>query len=318
MAQQFIKKIIRNGKFLKRMNKLKSPLAIKSDKIKFVAVFQTNQIIKDYKNIGIDVLRFFKETEVKLYKCNQTGYRFFYPFSTIGDATFYEDLSRNRKNYYSRRWEHTKAMNYINVSDSVLEIGSGFGSFLNLLKKNQIVSKGLELNSHAVDKCKIEGLDVDEKLIQEEAKINKEQYDVVCYFQVLEHIVEVNSFIDSSIRALKKGGKLIIGVPNNNPYLFINDKYHTLNMPPHHAGLWNKQSLKSLENLFPIKLERIIFEPLEVNYKYFINSYINKTSNQVIKKILTIINKIAPKILKKIMCTFVKGRNVVAIYKKLA
>tara|TARA_R110001583_G_scaffold162719_1_gene314999 strand:- start:54153 stop:55055 length:903 start_codon:yes stop_codon:yes gene_type:complete len=299
------------------MNKLKSPLAINSDSIKLVSILKNNKIIKNYNKIGIDVSRFFKKSEIKLYKCNKTGYRFFYPFSTIGDALFYEELSKNRKNYYSRRWEHSEALNYINNSDLVLEIGSGFGSFLNLLKENKIVSKGIELNPYAVIKCKEDGLNVEEKLIQEEIKNKKEQYDVVCYFQVLEHIVEVNSFINSSIKALKKGGKLIIGVPNNNPYLFINDKYHTLNLPPHHAGLWNKQALKSLENIFPLKLESLIFEPISVTYPYFIESYIKNLNNPLIKIVIQVIHKLIPKILKLVVCNFIKGRNVVAIYKKI-
>jgi SAM-dependent methyltransferase len=299
------------------MSKLYSPLATKSDKIKLVAVFQTNQIIKNYALLGIDVTRFFKETEIKLFKCNKTGYRFFYPFSSIGDALFYEELSKNRKNYYSRRWEHSEALNYINNSDLVLEIGSGFGSFLSLLKENKIVSKGLELNPYAVEKCNNEGLNVEEKLIQDEAKINKKQYDVVCSFQVLEHIVDVNSFIKSSIETIKNGGKLIVGVPNNNPYLFINDKFHTLNIPPHHAGLWNKEALKSLENLFPIKLEKLIFEPLSGNYSYFIDSYMNNLKNKFMKKAIVVIHRFMPKALKILICTFVNGRNVIAIYKKI-
>ena len=29
------------------------------------------------------------------------------------EAKFYDDLSKNRKNYYSHRWEHNIAINYI-------------------------------------------------------------------------------------------------------------------------------------------------------------------------------------------------------------
>ena len=72
----------------------------------------------------------------------------------------------------------------------------------------------------------------------------------------------MHDFIKDSLLALKPNGKLIIGVPNNNPFLFVNDKYHTLNLPPHHAGLWNKKSLKSLEQIFNIELVSLQYEPL--------------------------------------------------------
>jgi len=291
----------------------------KSTNIRKVLEIDSNLIINKYKReINIDVNRFFKELKsISLYECKVSGYRFYYPFSTIGDESFYVDLSKNRTNYYSRRWEHKEALNFIKGSDSVLEIGAGFGSFLNLLKENNIKSKGLELNSYAVEKCKNEGLLVEGKLIQEIAESNKEEYDVVCSFQVLEHIVDVHNFIDSSIKTLKKGGKLIIGVPNNNPYLFLNDKYHTLNLPPHHAGLWNKKSLKYLEKIFPIKLEKMIFEPMNFNYTYFINSYILNLTDGFYKKFIIGFNSFFPRVLRHLICNFVKGRNVVAIYQKI-
>ncbi|MDG1731298.1 MAG: class I SAM-dependent methyltransferase [Algibacter sp.] len=294
---------------------INSPLFCNGGETKLVETFNTSEIIADYKNMNIDVQRFFKEDSILLYECVRTGYRFYYPFSTIGDAKFYDDLSKDRNNYYSHRWEHKIALNYINKSDSVLEIGSGFGVFLNLLKQKKIKAKGLELNPHAVKQCKSQGLDVKEALIQQEALQLKNAYSIICYFQVLEHITEVHDFIKSSLDTLKKDGKLIIGVPNNNPYLFINDKYHTLNLPPHHAGLWNKKSLKSLETIFPLKLEEITFEPLVKTYSYFLNFQINN-SNVLVKIILKTLNKLIPRILKKVLCKFIKGRNVLVVFKK--
>lgn len=290
----------------------------KSSNIKKILEIDSTLIINKYKNeINIEVDRFFKDFKsISLYKCLDTGYKFYYPFTSIGDKEFYEDLSKNRLNYYSNRWEHKKALKFIENDKIVLEIGSGFGAFLKLLKENKIEAKGLEFNPHAILKCMEQGLEVKQKLIQKEAETNKNFYDVVCSFQVLEHITEVHSFIESSIDVLKENGKLIIGVPNNNPFLFINDKYHTLNLPPHHAGLWDKNSLNALEKMFSLKLVNIEFEPLEVTYSYFINHQINNASNIFFKKVLFHINKLMPNLLKKLICRFINGRNVLAIFIK--
>ncbi|MEP3836607.1 MAG: class I SAM-dependent methyltransferase [Algibacter sp.] len=296
---------------------IKSPLNSNAGQTKLIETFESKKIISAYKKMNIDVQRFFLEDSISLYKCVKTGYRFYYPFFSIGDARFYDDLSKNRKSYYSHRWEHNVALKFIDKSDSVLEVGSGFGLFLDLLKQKNVKAKGLELNPHAVKQCKSQGFNVEEKLIQQEALEHNSEYSIICYFQVLEHITEVHYFIKSSVDALKEGGYLIIGVPNNNPYLFVSDKYHTLNLPPHHAGLWNKESLIALQNIFPLKLEEMVFEPLEKSYKYFLNFHIHN-SNIFIKTVLKTLNKYIPKILKKVLCKFIKGRNVLVVYKKVS
>ncbi len=292
-----------------------SPLTLKKN-IKKIDSFSVDRICNDYSILGVDVRRFFNSELIHLYECIDSNYRFYYPFSTIGDAQFYKDLSIIRKNYYLDRWEHKIALQYLQKKDRVLEIGSGFGAFLNLLKQNNIKGKGLEINAYAVKKCKDIGLDVQNKLIQEEVNDHESDYDAVCYFQVLEHIAEINDFINASIKVLKPNGNLIICVPNSNPYIFINDKYHTLNLPPHHAGLWNRKSLKSLEKYFPLKLVSMEFEPLESTYSYFINFQINHSSFWI-KTSLYFLNKIMPKFLRKVLCKSIRGRNILAVYKKI-
>jgi SAM-dependent methyltransferase len=295
---------------------LSSPL-YKDGLVDRIEVFDTSKICYAYNTMGIDVSRFFEGAkEVVLYECRETGYRFYYPFSTIGDADFYKDLSLNRENYYSTRWEHLKILPTIRKEDKVLEIGSGFGVFLKLLKNKGICGEGIELNPEAITTCEKEDLKIHNVLIDEFSKQHPEQFDVVCYFQVLEHVTNVHDFIEDSLKALKPEGRLIIGVPNNNPYLFVNDKYHTLNLPPHHAGLWNLKSLKSLEKNFKVKIESVSYEPLEKTYSQFLNTYINN-SNILYGKILKIVNRISPILLKKVLCNFIDGRNILVVYRKL-
>lgn len=294
-----------------------SPLSLKNTGTK-VDTFPVDLICQKYREYGVDVSSYFEGVkQVELFECTDTGYRFYSPFTTIGDAEFYENLSTNKTNYYSNRWEHKIALSKLSKNNSVLEVGSGFGAFLNLLKENGISAKGLELNPHAVKECKVKGFNVEEKLVQTEALENSGKYDAVCFFQVLEHITEVNDFIKASVNLLKVGGKLIVGVPNNNPYLFINDKYHTLNIPPHHAGLWNKKALTSLENIFNLKVEYMEFEPLQVSYNYFIKHQIKAVDSAFLRKLLKAMHRYAPEILRKICCTFIKGRNVLVVYKKV-
>lgn len=296
---------------------LRNPLS-ESSAVTKVAVFDVNTIVEAYANMGLDVTRFFYELdEVKLYECRKTGYRFYFPFTTIGDADFYKELSLKRENYYSTRWEHLKILPTLDIHETVLEIGSGFGVFLSLLKSKGISAEGIELNPEALNVCKEKDLNIHNELIETFALKNLDKYDVVCYFQVLEHITSVHDFVKNSLLALKPNGKLIIGVPNNNPYLFVNDKYHTLNLPPHHAGLWNKKSLKSLEQIFNVKLVSLEYEPLEKTYNQFLKTYI-KNSNLFYSRFIKALNRVFPKILKRVLCKYIDGRNILVVFKKLS
>lgn len=289
----------------------------KGGKTKLVSEFNSKNIIKKYENENsVDVSRFFNGLEqIKLIECLSTGYRFYHPESIIADGAFYEDLAQKREHYYSRRWEHIEALKFINVKDKVLEVGSGFGSFLSLLRENGVTDiSGLELSNLAVDKCVELNLDVRAKLIEEINTDNK--YDAICSFQVLEHIYDVRSFLEAAINLLKPGGKLIIGVPNNNPYLHIIDKYHTLNLPPHHAGLWSRKSLKKLSNFYNLNVVKIKTEPLNTSYAYFVDFYLKNSKNRFNRTLLKVLNKHLPKITKKILNNFVEGRNVMAVYTK--
>lgn len=297
--------------------KVYSPLVSNSNETKLIVTFSSRTIISNYEKLGMDVHRFFDSDSISLYKCLKTNYRFYHPYNIIGDADFYKELSLNRINYYSERWEHKQALKIINKKDKVLEIGSGFGIFLKMLKSKGIIGTGLELNPLAVTTCVLDNLDVKEILINDLAENYKCHYDVVCFFQVLEHITNVHDFIQSSLDTLKIGGTLIIGVPNNNPYLFRHDKFHTLNLPPHHAGLWNKKSLKALQNIFPLKMESLIYEPIHLTYDYFIDVQLKASKNIIEKSCIKILKKYAPKLLKKVMCKFYNGRNILAVYKKI-
>lgn len=110
---------------------------------------------------------------------------------------------------------------------------------------------------------------------------NYEKYDVVCTFQVLEHIHNVREFIQSMIHCTRKGGKIIISVPNNDAFILKCDSIQTLNRPPHHVGLWNLNSLISLTKLFNLKIDSVALEPLQ---HYHLDYVLSITKNKIVQE----------------------------------
>ncbi|MEP6615525.1 MAG: class I SAM-dependent methyltransferase [Ginsengibacter sp.] len=238
-----------------------SPLTSKNN-TSLMDTFQSSDVISLYRQqLDIDVTPFFNGISTfHLYRCNETGYKFYHPYQLTGDGLFYETLQTRLGNGYYHEWkfENQLAFDHLSAGDRVLDIGCGTGHFLMKAKSKTDSVYGLELNENAIAECRQKGLIVFNELIEQHAANHAGEYDVVCMFQVLEHVYDVKAFFESALKVLRKGGKMIIGVPDSDPYFLGYDKYCTLNLPPHHMGLWNQRvfnKLTALYNLSVLKIE---------------------------------------------------------------
>ena len=291
--------------------------------------FRSSDIISLYKEqFGIDVKRFFKSDHFSMYRCDNTGYRFYHPKGLDGDGEFYATLQLKFGEGYYHEWkfENQLAYDHIKPTDKVLDIGCGVGNFLMKAKEKAAEVCGLELNEKAVDVCRQKGLSVYNELIAEHAEKKTGYYDMVCMFQVLEHIYDIKSFLDDSLKVLKKGGKLIIGVPNSEPYFNSYDKYSTLNLPPHHMGLWNKEVFKKIAPLFNVEMQEIEYDtkgkPLVTAYlraKYMSNIHTpagSHTTAEKMKMLLYGIITVPLSFIKK-YTKGINGSHIAVVFKKL-
>ncbi|MEI7736836.1 MAG: class I SAM-dependent methyltransferase [Ferruginibacter sp.] len=298
---------------------MKSPITGSED-CTLIESFNSATITQKYAaEFNMEVSRYFAHCPtVQLYQCNQTGYRFYYPFDIYADGAFYAQLNSDNKGYYKKdRWEHTDAIRFVAEGKNMLEVGCGDGAFLKMAVQKKCTVTGLELNDVAIQQCVQDGLNVIGATIEEHATTHPAQYDVVVFFQVLEHITNISSFVGAAITCLKPGGTLIIGVPNNNPYIFRHDKWHTLNLPPHHAGLWSTTSLSNLQEVLPLSLTALHIEPL-YEYKTWYQAHITHFKETAPFK-ATLLSLVPRFIYKSVLALFrnaIAGRNIVAIYSK--
>jgi 2-polyprenyl-3-methyl-5-hydroxy-6-metoxy-1,4-benzoquinol methylase len=231
-----------------------------------------------HRNFQIDVSRYFNgHPFISLFECKSTGYRFFHPYDLSGDDFFYQQLSQIDWYYMPIKWEHTKFLE-LGITGKILEVGCGNGGFLRQLNGTGAEVVGLEMNTLAVETLKKEGLAVLNQDVGQFSKTNGEQYDIVCSFQVLEHVANVNHFVQGQIDCLKKGGYLVCSVPNNDSFIKY-DSTDVLNCPPHHMGRWTADSLANLQKIFPITIENVYYEPLQ---QYHVNWF----SRTFLKKVL--------------------------------
>ncbi len=222
----------------------------------------TDKIIEGYKRVyDFDCSYLFADIqEVNLCRCEETGFRFYSPRSISGDSKFYEYFENFEWYYLKWKWEHDESLEYIKSDSKVLEVGCGRGDFISKVHQDiGAETVGLELNKNsALSNPEL----IVEESVQEHAEKKPNFYDVVCSFQVLEHISDVGSFLMAKTKCLKPGGIMIICVPNNDSFIKL-DHFNLLNMPPHHMGLWNEESLRSLSNELGLEHVKTSFEPLQ-------------------------------------------------------
>lgn len=205
--------------------------------------------------------------------CTDCQLRFFTPFDVAGDGSLYEQLERLDWYYLPWTWEHAMAARRLRTGERVLEIGSGTGSFVRRLRDDlQIDAEGIELSAGAAAKARERGIPVHAISALQLAEACPASYDVVCAFQVLEHVPNPGSVVRTVIRLLRPGGRLLLGVPNQES--FLGRQWNVLDLPPHHMSQWTRGVLASMERVFPLTLVATETEPLApYHVKGFVSTY---------------------------------------------
>ncbi|HVT75325.1 MAG TPA: methionine biosynthesis protein MetW [Candidatus Paceibacterota bacterium] len=125
------------------------------------------------------------------------------------------------KAFENRRWSgedqaiqfrHRAAVRLVGKG-SVLDLGSGDGLLLTLLRDKGVLGKGLDLSEEGVRKANAKGLDTrvyDFGL--NKLPFGEGSYDSVVALDILEHLYDPGSVMKEAARVAKKA--VVIGVPN--------------------------------------------------------------------------------------------------------
>jgi 2-polyprenyl-3-methyl-5-hydroxy-6-metoxy-1,4-benzoquinol methylase len=190
---------------------------------------------------------------IRYCRCADCDLRFFDPLF-CGDETFYGQLQGHAFYYLSEKQEYAIARRHVRPTDRILEIGAGRGAFARGLNCASYV--GLEFSGSAIAAAQRDGIVILKETVQKHARAHPAQYDVVCAFQVLEHVGDVAGFLDGAIACLRPQGRLILSVPGEDGFMG-REVNNVLNMPPHHVTHWTRACLSNLPRLFGVTLAEI-------------------------------------------------------------
>jgi len=248
---------------------------------------KAEDLIALWRNSQVDVSDILKK-DLDFVKCDKCKIEFYYPILS-GDDGFYSKLAG--WNWYYKhpgKSEYSYASSLISSGDKVIDIGCGIGEFSKYITEHADFT-GIELSSRAVEIARSMGRNVIQTSVENAANDFGGVFDYVTCFQVLEHLTDLESFIPGCIDLCKKGGHIILAVPNNEGFL-ASDVNNIMNMPPHHTLMWNKDSLFFLAKKYDLRIIDFHNEDLQDVHKVWahkvkINHAIRKLLGKRLKKV---------------------------------
>ncbi len=105
-------------------------------------------------------------------------------------------------------------------TNSILEIGAGFGTFCSEIKKRNKFERivAIEPTPGLAKTCRERGLDVIELPVEKVDLSQSELFDIIASFEVIEHLFEPSKFIADAEKLLRPGGLIILTCPNGNGF----------------------------------------------------------------------------------------------------
>ena len=148
-------------------------------------------------------------------------------------------------------------VNSLAKKGKLLDYGCGVGYFLQACKKDGWQVEGFEPNLLAREQTEQK---LGQKIHHESlAQFPNESFDVITLWHVLEHVHQLNETMKELVRTTKKGGHLIIAVPNADSY---DAKKYGADWAaydvPRHLYHFNKASMQKLLKKHKLELKEVL------------------------------------------------------------
>ncbi len=192
---------------------------------------------------------FLTKEDFQIYECLQCGLLYTEPRpdkEKIGQyykSEEYYSHQENTKGFIPKIYETVKSINLKkkykiaankHEAGKMLDIGCGVGDFIQMMEKKGWDCVGVEPSEQAKS---IASKRIKAKMINPEqlAELKGEEYDLITMWHVLEHVENLKEEIGQLERLLKKGGKLIVAVPNFKSYdaQYYNTHWAAYDVPRH-------------------------------------------------------------------------------------
>lgn len=195
------------------------------------------------------------QTTCRFVQCQHCGFAFADPF-VAGDEDFYRLAYNEGTSYPTWKWEFQRTLTVIESLCqgvqtevlSLLDIGAGDGAFVDSLSPRLIQRERvtcLEYSKVGVAAIRRRGIRC---LAKDVRDVDSEHlggpFDIVCLFQVLEHLDGLDQFFSKLKEITTDGAHVFVAVPNPIQRRFFDSYGLYQDLPPAHVGRWAPHPLE--------------------------------------------------------------------------
>jgi len=208
-----------------------------------------------------DVL--WKQDVVEVQRCSACGFGFAVPW-VGGGAAFYAIAHQGDPHYPDRRWEFgvtVDALRRFKPPVRLTELGAGKGAFLRSLGAGYDVTAA-DYDAGAVAQLRAEGFDAVQGSLVDLVERGDPPNDVICMFQTLEHMADLDQVFHLLKALLKPGGSVFLSVPNAAATQLQEQITGLWDMPPNHVGRWTPVAIARIAERHGFVVADIRLEPV--------------------------------------------------------
>lgn len=224
---------------------------------------------------SIDIKKIENYRQWDLFWCLECDAQFWWPLKHPGQK-FYEE-SYDMTGIHNKEalgWGPKEFIkNPIAKSGRLLDVGCCSGDFLNAAQSLGFDVWGIDISrrSIAVAKVLYKLRNVyGETLESFSSRANIPKFDIITFFEVLEHLDDPMAFVNHTKSILKKGGYLVFNTPDRECLPGHRDT------PPQHLFKWNEENLRYVLNAHNFNIIKTIREP--ISHKYFLYRFFHNHS----------------------------------------
>lgn len=159
------------------------------------------------------------------------------------DVDYNNDLRIARDYHALIQWNHLSAYRFMRKREdiqTVLDVGTYNGFFVRFLRDRGREAFGFDFNEVAIRHGQAT-YDLENYIATDHKTLQRQQYDCLTAFEVIEHLESPGSFLLELGCYLRAGGYLILSCPSNRMLW-----RPPLDYPPHHLSRFSPASLATL------------------------------------------------------------------------
>lgn len=170
------------------------------------------------------------------------------------------------------KWEYARTIEEFRVMKTagrtVIDVGAGFGYFLDLVNNKLFRTSDIyavDYNEQAISVLKLKGFNAySSDLRSDSFEPMKEAFDIICMFQVFEHMDRVDEVFARLKYLLKAQGSVFIAVPNDIRTYFMERHGSLVDVPPNHIGRWTREAFGAICRRHGLQLTKCEREPFKL------------------------------------------------------